>query len=261
MKWFTPMLCMLSINSTCQADTITLRADEWFPVNGDPQAEHRGYMIDIATKIWESHGHSVDYQIMPWERAIEETRSGQVDCIVGAYVEDAPDFVFPSSALGMDESHFFSLSKNNWKFHGINSLKQVRLGVVGGYAYDEGPLDAYIEKYANSSRVQIMKGNNALEQNIKKLISGRIDSIVESPMVMKAKLKKMGLHLDIQDVGTIGDPTPMYIACSPQNPNSKEYVEQLSAGIDELRINGELHKILSHYDIDDWEVSIVSNNK
>jgi len=252
---------MVSINSLCHADTISLRADEWYPVNGDPQSEYRGYMIDIATKIWESHGHDVDYQIMPWERAIEETRTGEVNCIVGAYIEDAPDFVFPTAALGMDESHFFILSKSDWKFHGIKSLKQVRLGVIGGYAYDNGPLDDYIEKYENSSRVQIMKGNNALEQNIKKLISGRIDSIVESPMVMKAKLKQMGLHLDIQNAGTIGEPTPLYIACSPRNPNSKTYVEQLSAGIEELRMNGGLRKILNHYDMDDWVTSIVINNR
>jgi polar amino acid transport system substrate-binding protein len=57
-----------------QAQTISIRADYWYPMNGDPNSDKPGYMIDLAKAIFEPQGIAVDYQLMPWSRAIQETR-------------------------------------------------------------------------------------------------------------------------------------------------------------------------------------------
>ena len=45
------VLLFLSCPVVSLADTVTLRADEWYPYNGDPDAERPGYMIELAQTI------------------------------------------------------------------------------------------------------------------------------------------------------------------------------------------------------------------
>ena len=82
------------------ADTVTILSDKWYPVNGDPTSSKPGYMIDIAQVILKTNGHFLDYRLAPWTRSISEVRKGRADCIVGAYKEDATDFIFPENSWG-----------------------------------------------------------------------------------------------------------------------------------------------------------------
>ena len=51
-------------------------------------------MIELAQRIAAEAGHQIDYKIMPWERSVLKVRRGDFDCVVGAYKEDSPDFIF-----------------------------------------------------------------------------------------------------------------------------------------------------------------------
>jgi len=66
---------------------------------------------------------------------------------------------------------------------------------------------------------------------------GRIDVTVESRLVMDAKLEALGLEEEIVSAGQLGSLNPMYIACSPKNPESQRYVEWVDAGTARLRGN------------------------
>jgi polar amino acid transport system substrate-binding protein len=87
--------------------TMTIVADEWCPYNCKPDGEKSGFLIDIARKIFEKHGHGVVYQTMPWEQAINKTRSGDFDALVGAAPEDAPGFIFPKLEQGWPQIQFY----------------------------------------------------------------------------------------------------------------------------------------------------------
>ena len=235
------------------ADTVTLRADEWYPYNRDPDAERPGYMIELARKIWGDAGYHVDYRLMAWERALEATRDGSIDCVVGLTPDEAPDFIFPEEPQGSSAPHMYVARNSSWNYQGIDSLKDVRLGVIGGYAYDMGELDAYIaEQQLSPGRVQVMKGNNALEQNIRKLLTGRIDVLAESPSVMATKMMEMDLGDQIRDAGSIGEPVLIYIGCTPTTPRSFELGRLLSAGIRAMRQEGSLSELLGRYNLTDW---------
>ena len=241
---------LLTMACSSFADTISIRADEWYPMNGTPGAEKPGFMIEIAQRALEKGGHSIDYKLMPWERAIDETRKGSVDCVVGAYEADAPDLIFPDEAMGEDDTGFY-VAKGNSYTHSMDALKSKKIGVIGGYAYDDGEIDAYIA--TNDPNVSISKGNDALEKNIKKLEAGRIDVVLESPPVINAKLAEMGLADKIVLATTLGDPSALYVACSPANPKSKEYAQLMGDGVRELRASGELAKIMGRYGLQDWK--------
>lgn len=247
------ILALGLLSSLSQALTITLRADEWFPFNGDPAAERPGYLIELATRIFAEAGHKVDYQLMPWERAIADTRAGKYDCIVGAYKEDAPDFIFPTAALGRDQQGFFRADGKTWRYD-VSALPRERLGVIGGYSYDDGgELDTYIRQHQHTSAVQMTKGDQPLARNIRMLVAGRVDVVVSSIPVMQAKLAELGYTGRVQQAATLGEPYDVYIACAPGKILSKTYTELLSDGVERLRQSGELDAILRKYGLRDWQ--------
>ncbi len=234
------------------ANTVTIRADEWYPINGIPGAENPGYMIELAQVILAKHGHTVEYRSMPWERSLKEVRRGSFDCVVGAYKEDAPDFIFPDASWGSIESTFYVKNETSWRYTNMGSIKNIVIGSIGGYAYSE-EFDKYIEQNKGKGKVQVINANNALEQNIKKLLSGRIGAVIESHLVMEAKLKSMGATDKVKSAGILVKAESMYIACSPAKSTSKEYVKLFSEGIKELRTSGKLKDILDKYGLKDWQ--------
>jgi len=232
------------------AETVTIRADSWFPMNGEPNGNLQGYMIDMATEIFTAAGHTVDYKKMPWERAVKSVREGLFDCVVGAYPEDAPDFVFPSVSWGLDSTGYYVTNESTWQFNGFASLLDQKVGVISGYAYGD-EFDALVK-----SRTDVFKsssGKDALGKNFKKLMHNRIDIVVESVAVANAKLKELGLHSKLKIAGTNPEKAPIYIACSPTKVTSKMYIELIEKGTEVLRESGKLKTILDKYGLQDWQ--------
>jgi polar amino acid transport system substrate-binding protein len=234
------------------ADVITLRADQWMPYNGDPNSAMPGYLIEIAKSAFEKAGHKMDYQIMNWERTVAWTRTGDIDCAVGATRDDDASLVFPQYSMGSNVTSIFVKKGNPWRFTNIEDLKKINLGVIGAYGYGE-PLDSYIKDPANAHFVQDVKGDNALEQNIRKLLSGRIDALVEAPPVIAYKLANLNMKDALEDAGTPNTLADLYIACSPKKPNSAAYVKLLEDELQRMRATGELKTLLDKYNVKDWQ--------
>ncbi len=243
---------LASLAATVAADTLSIRADNWFPMNGDPNSDHPGYMIEMATAIMAEHGVSIDYRTMPWKRALESVRNGAFDCVVGAYKEDAPDFAYPDAPWGMDQPMFYVVKGSPWKYAGLESLADQKVGVIGGYAYEEA-FDKHVEAHQESAMFQVLSADNALEQNIKKLLAQRITTTVESHLVMAAKLKELQLVGSLVKAGALRDPIEMYIACTPDNKRTATFAQQLGEGTKKLRTSGKLKEILDRYGLDDWQ--------
>lgn len=124
-------LCLLPLSANAD-NTITIRADHWYPMNGDPGSDMPGYMIELASAILKEHGYSVNYEKMPWKRAVSSVRDGKFDCVVGAYKEDAEDFIFPEESWGLDQADFFVKKSNEWRYKGLESLGEMKIGLIGG---------------------------------------------------------------------------------------------------------------------------------
>lgn len=248
------LLCALAsvplAAGNAHADTVTIRADHWYPMNGTPGAEMPGFMIEIAQQALAKAGHTVDYALMPWERALYSAQKGQIDCVVGAYKSDAPDLLFPENSQGVDTVAAYVKKGDPWRYSTVDSLKKIKLGAISGYGYGDN-IDAYIEQ--NPKLVQLTVGETALDQNIKKLTAGRIDVLIESPAVFDAKLKELKLEDQFVQAGTLSDIENLYIACSPVKESSKTYVKLISDGTEDLRKSGELTKILVKYGLKDWK--------
>jgi polar amino acid transport system substrate-binding protein len=256
LKFLILVVSIFSLSTQAKAEeVITLVADQWCPYNCVPDSEKPGYAIEIAKEIFNKNNIKIVYSNLPWDRAIEESRKGTYNGIVGANKLEASDFIFPEEKIGYSVNMFYVKEESTWQFDGIASLEKVSLGVIDGYSYNEG-LDAYIEKNkTNSSKIQVIDGETGLVQNFKKLDMGRIDVFVENQAVGANYINENRI-VGLKSAGQITDVNKendfIYIAFSPSNPNSQKYSQMLSDGIKEMRASGKLQEILDKYYVTDW---------
>jgi polar amino acid transport system substrate-binding protein len=241
------------------ADTIVVKADEWCPFNCEPGSERPGYMIEISRMIFAKAGHVLVYENMPWSRSIDHARKGKIDAIPGATKGEVPDFVFPEEECGASMTYFFVRKGTPWKFSGVESLPEVKIGVQDDYEYGGG-VDEYIAQHRDTPQVQVVRSDDPVTLNLKKLIKGNIDAYPEDKLVFLYKAKSMGVLDQISEAGIIPvdtvedyEATKIYLAFSPANPKSREYARILSEGIREMRMSGELEAILDRYGLKDWK--------
>ncbi|MCR8922967.1 transporter substrate-binding domain-containing protein [Dasania sp. GY-MA-18] len=241
-----PLILLLLLSHFSVAQPVSIRADEWFPMNGKPGAELPGYMIELAQRAF----GSIDYKLMPWSRALEEVRSGRVDCVVGADVRDVPGFVLPHENWGTTQIGIYRLKEESWSYQGFESLLSQKVGVVKDYTYGE-PMDSQIPMYPKVFK--IAAGEDGLSRNIKQLMSKRLDAFIASTAVANTLIKQMGLEDRISNIAVLGRPLVMYIACSPANERSFQLIDQVDQATRRLRASGELELILNKYGLSDWQ--------
>ncbi|BBO92811.1 hypothetical protein DSCOOX_59910 [Desulfosarcina ovata subsp. ovata] len=216
--------CFLLFTAPVYADEIIIVADEWPPYCGKAGSTYPGYGVEIAKQVFEAAGHKFKYLNIPWTRAIKETRAGKYNAIIGAYKEEAPDFVFPEEEFGVSRYAFYSKRGSLWTYSGIESLQSKKIGLIKGYSYGQ-ELNAYFEK--NAQRVQYVSGDDPLSMNIRKLLAGRFDTLIAGENVMTYKIKEMGVVGEVINSGVTDISANLYIAFSPINKKS-DMVEHLS---------------------------------
>ena len=247
------MLFNLVFHTSIMADTITIASDKWCPVSCEPGSKNPGFMVEMAQSIFAKAGHRIEYKKIPWARTLLMVRHGDIHGAIGAYINDAPDFIFPDKEQAMIGFHMFTSKDNSWTYKGLSSLDNILLGAIKDYSYlDE--IDAYIGKNKNNRRrVFLGHGDDPLKKNTQLLLYDRRNAIIETDLVFWHVATQMGVQNKLKSAGIAAKPNKAYIAFSPALPKSKEYARILSIGMVELRKTGELEKIINKYDLTDWK--------
>ena len=254
MKAFAPQTVCLSLLLFCMpvsADIVTIVADRWYPYNGIPSSPTPGYGIEIAQYGLALGGHTVKYQLMSWEKALQQVTTGNKDCIIGAYKREAPNFIFPEQPIGIDQIIFIKRKDNDWLYRGVESLKEIRLGNIPGYEYSP-EIAQYIKHHAKPENLSNTRGKYALEFNLIAMLKGELDAVIDSKTVLYSTLNKHDWGKEVVHAGNADSEASVHIACSPANAKSIEYAKWISIGIEQLRTTGELDSILKKYNIEDW---------
>ncbi|MBN2707131.1 MAG: transporter substrate-binding domain-containing protein [Deltaproteobacteria bacterium] len=247
-RWLLPLFLLAAGVIPAGAAGITVAADHWCPINCEENSTRPGIMIEMAQKIFARQGYQLKYRALPWSRAIAEARAGRIDGVVGAFEGDVPDFIFPENEImELSSSSLFVRKTSSWEYLGMASLKKVSLGIIRGYDYGE-ELNAYIQASGDAAgKIQTMSAERPLEKNIRKLLAGRVDVLVESAPVFWYTATQLGLSRQLKEAGRISRPRKCYIAFSPARAEAKKYAALLSAGIADLKKSGEYQSILLSY--------------
>jgi len=235
------------------ADTVVMRADPWYPVNLDPSSDKPGYVIEIARLALQRAGHQLDYALYPWERSVDGVRRGKIDCLPGVHRNTVPDLIFTSESFGADNMAFYARNDAQpFEYRDLSDLQDKVVAVIGGYGYTE-EIDAYINTANGAPNLQVTRGDIPLQRNIRMLLAGRVDLVLESIPALEHTAAGMGVLNQLKRVSLLPGSPPLFIACSPKKPGSRDVVKALDEGLRELRRSGELQRILDKYEMRDWQ--------
>jgi len=234
-----------------QAQTLTVQADSWMPIDGDPADKDQGYAIDLLHAIFEPQT-KVEFTNVSWTVALDNARQGKVDAVVGAVVDEAPTLVFPSESIGRSRACLWAAKDSKFVYTDVNSLKGLTIGVIEGYTYWP-ELDALIKSGAVKTVTFLEKDGNPLDNAINALADHKIDLYPEAAVVMAyaTQAKHMDLDADFT-VKYDHESRELYVAFA-NNDKGKKLAAQWDAGIATLRKNGGLAKILAKYGLPDWK--------
>lgn len=249
-KWvFLGWLCtMCYMPSALAGDTLVLLADYWYPINAEPLSEKEGLGVDLMRGIFKEKKIKIDYRIAPWKRSIFEVERGAADCIIGANPQEAPHLLYPSEPIIMEANALYHLVGSGLAYQSLDSLLKWRVGLASGYSYGDA-FDGFVKAHPTPRMLQYVAGDDPLEVNLKKLLAGHIDVVVESEVVMQATLNKKKLKKKIELLTLISEKSGLYIGCSPKKETTKKYLQWWDEGIRTWRADGRLAKVLSRYGI------------
>ena len=149
--------------------------------------------------------------------------------------------------MGYDETAFYVVADSDWRYTGVASLNGHRVGVIDGYNYG-GVVDQWLASEAGQASAATVHGLQPLERNLRKLLAGRLDVVIESPFVMEAMIRELNLSAAVIEAGRAETPpTPLYMACSPARDSSQRLLEMFDQGMFKLRDSGELERIMTRY--------------
>jgi polar amino acid transport system substrate-binding protein len=233
---------------------VSLRADYWYPYNGEPNSIKPGYMIEIAAKAFSEAGLGMDYRLMPWQQAIKSANAGNIDCLVGPTKEEAPELIFPKNSLGIAQTGFYSRfgELSGWRYQGVESFKGLRIGVTASVIYiEDDEVIAYLADADND--IYIASSDKPLIELMGALAKGDLDMVIETSSVFKAVSRQQGVFLLFTEVDKHPYENHIYIACSKNVKNAQQYVDMLDRTLIKMRSDGSLENLLRNYGIRDWQ--------
>lgn len=230
---------------------IVLAADEWCPYTCGENDAKQGILVDVAREAFAKHGIEVVYKVVPWSRAIQNARIGKFDGVLGASKGEVPDFIYPALSQATSHLVFYTPASSSWQYdyEENDSLKKISFGVVADYSYNR-EIDLYIKRNKNDpSKVQIVYGANAIDMNMKKMLAGRIDALLDDALVINRYLKKNGLEDKVQLAGILPEDLTsyLYIAFTPHDKNAKKYSWILDKETLSMIYSGRLAEIANEY--------------
>ncbi len=234
-----------------QPVALKVAGERWAPFNNwaaDPARP--GFLIEIVQSILKRAGHTLVYTERPWARAVEETKSGRMDALVGADRHTGSGLVFPGEPIGFSVSRFYVRQDSSWRFTGIESLAQVKVGLLVGATYGQA-FDNYVAR--NRRAVDPMGGEDYLRRSFIKLGMGRIDAFLEDGTVIAAFLKETDQQGQFKDAGALSQGEAIFIAFSPRFARGKDFATLITEGVRNMRKSGELKTILARYGVIDWK--------
>jgi polar amino acid transport system substrate-binding protein len=213
-----------------------------------------GIDIDIAKYIFNKMNIPVEFRIQPWKRAWYNVETGKADAILSTSLKEKrkPYLLYPQENMWVSEYVFFVMKdKVQPNFAGYKTAIQQKLtiGIINGNSYHPSFWQAFPYKngatkfHGDLVSVQLneqLDGVNKFEQNLKKLVRGRIDLVIADKTVGLYTAKLLGLHDQITyyDIALYSKPYPMPFAKKSSYPNIEKIANQFEQELKALKQSG-----------------------
>lgn len=228
------------VSFSVSAEKVIAAGDPWPPFL-DPDSSGNGLVFEIADLAFKTQGYKLEMEFVPWARAIRGVKEANYDVLLATwYTEERNGYLRYSEPYLENEIKFIQRLEDNFEYQGLASLTGKNVGIVRDYGYGD--------EFLNATNFKRAEANNLL-QNVKKLVSGRIDLTLEDEIVSRAILKSRAPHMlqKIKFTKNSFSKKSLFLTSGRKNSRSKKLVEVFNRGIKEIKGNGGFDEIMKRY--------------
>lgn len=250
-KVFAYLLILLHTSFPANASYLSsfvIAEIDWCPQICTREHKISGYISEIIDEIVSELPIYVERKQFPWSRAIVNVTRGKSIALSAPAKSEAPELLYPEIPIGIQKMCFFKLNESNWRYTGVDSLKNQQLGMAKDTSIEE--LNEYVIQHPRNFQLQPYHGR-FIYQNIQKLIKGRIDAFIFTRNSTLYEINNLKLRDIITEAGCVSS-APVYIAFTPalsQKNESLKLMKLFDVRMRELWHSKKLDEILSKYNV------------
>jgi len=237
------LLILLSSTMVTQAEdkTFSLITGDWYPYIGN-KLKNQGWTMEVARAALESQGYKVTLRLVPWKRAVAESKQGAADALfLSYYVKEREQWYVFSDAIGQARTGFFALKSSHIRFQTLEDLKGVTVGLTRGAAVSpEFDAASFLQKEETADDLG----------SLKKLLKRRID-LYAGPELVAKQIMKMEMTAHQRDMVEFIEPAlathNLYLAISKKAKNYQKKRDDFNRGFKQITENGQYKKILNSH--------------
>lgn len=244
-------VCFLFFNINVQAQNdkneIVLASDDWCPMTCvENNKQGRGLVTDIVEEALKGTSYRFRYKMINWARAIEMAKKNEIQGILGAYKSDVPDFLFSDKPQVTSHDCFYGLVDKKWKYENFDSLIGKKVGIINGYSYGE-QLDEYKNSDSGKKIFFETSGDEPLMQNLNKLLTQRLDLILENELVINYnKIAGDSSYKKLDSYGCLSS-KEIYAAFNKVDPRNADVVRIISKFMNSKNGQKKIKELIKKY--------------
>lgn len=233
------------IVASVQAKPILLAAMDYPPHYGE-SLKQNGPLIELVVTAYQQQDYQVEIVFLPWIRALEWSKQGRVDGVIGIWhSQEREAFLLYSNPIYPNEMFFYQRTGRELTFSTYADLvkQNLTLGSTRGYQQVKG---------LEESGIKINYVNNDI-QNFKLLVKGRIDLLVADKayanyILASPELKSIAPR--VQPIDQVLEQRQQFLAISKLTANPRTKLTEFNLGLSKLKSNGEFQAILAKHGLD-----------
>ncbi|WP_375753603.1 substrate-binding periplasmic protein [Vibrio sp. HN007] len=218
--------------------------------NGEP----RGIAIDLINEATRRAHLNVEFEFLPWSRAVFKAEAGRADILFNAGVNDARKVWgrYGECVLILQSYYLFKRREEAFTVNSdFSNVKSKSIGIRLGYLYGSGSFRQAID-HNKFARVEYTKST---KQSVDMLLGKRMDMFVGDYMPVMSYIKRHGFEDQIDIVKLSSKPGenfqvltwPTYLLFNKETV-PLEYVKKLDRAMAEMKEDGYFEAVYSHYD-------------
>ncbi|SEK39293.1 polar amino acid transport system substrate-binding protein [Atopomonas hussainii] len=241
MSWLGWVSFVLVMPGYAEQQTVTISTGE-FPPFTSADLPHGGVVNQLVQEAFAAQGYWVAFHYLPWQRAKREARAGrlQASSYWQCNAENEKDFLCSSALKHEQYVFFYHKSKPLPDWQNFADLRPYRLGATAGYSYSH---EFWLAAETGLLQVELVQED---EQNIAKLLRGRIDGLLLDPMVaydiLARRFAPGTAHLLEYHPKPVVEMTG-HLLISRKVHNAQELLGAFEAGLSTLKANGRFEEL------------------
>ncbi len=220
------------------AETVELAIEDAWEPYANPDGT--GMSGEIVTAAFRAVGIAVKLQVRPYARVLVEVRDGRFPggLNVAREPSTAPDFLWGQEMLFQADAHYYHHIERPLAAQSAAGLRNgERIGVIRGYEYGE-------QFFRNNAISKEWVSRH--DQNISKLLAGRVDAIIMFDKTANLLLAENDLERQIVPAFPC-ESSLIYVAFSLKHPRAAYFAGRLDEGLRIIKANGTHAAITARY--------------